>query len=376
MTGRTATSGITIRRVTSLREFDDLTDAWRQLTRETGQICPFLSHDWFACCWRTAGPNRRREVWVCEDRGRPVAFVPLVHARVRVLGLPVRVVSFLGSTVTPVVDIPAGTSPDEIASALIAELRSRRDWDVISLANLRATSMSAKALMAALSGEFRSSVSRMAVVPYVTIAGTWEDFLSSRSPELLEEWREAEAAIGRRGHVTVEEHREVDPDGPIFQDLLEVSRTTWAQVGRIATGSGEAESRFLRELTRRASANAWLRLWILRLDGRAIATEYQLGANGSVHTVRADGDPSFHEAAPGTCLRMRIVQSLFEGRDVHEYEPSSAAGEAGLLASGRHETVTLEIYATTAIGQLVHRLGTHVASVAQRWRHAALEWHQ
>lgn len=376
MTRRVPAAGVTIRRVTSLREFDDLTDAWRRFTHETGQICPLLSHDWFACCWRTAGPNRRREVWVCEDTGRPVAFVPLVHSRVRVLGLPARVVSFLGTTVTPFVDIPAGGSADHIASALIAELKSRRDWDVVSLANLRATSMTAKALMAALPGELRWSVSRRAVAPYVTISGTWEHFLSSRNDELVARWRDAETAMGHRGRITVEEHPEVDPDSPIFQDVTEVSRATWPHAGRIATGSGEAESRFLRELTRRASANGWLRLWILRLDGRPIATEYQLCANGSVHAVRADHDPSFREAALGTCLRMRIVQSLFERGDVHEYDLSSATGDAALLASGLHETITLEIYAPTAIGRLLHRLDTHVTPVARRWRDAAMEWHQ
>jgi CelD/BcsL family acetyltransferase involved in cellulose biosynthesis len=376
VTERVAASGMTIRRVTSLRDFDDLTETWQQFTRETGQICPFLSHDWFACCWRTAGPNRRREVWVCEDAGRPVAFVPLVHSRVRVLGLPVRVVSFLGTTVTPFVDIPAGGGTDDIASALIAELKSRRDWDVVSLVNLRAASMTAKALMAALPGELRWSASRTATAPYVTISGTWDDFLRSRDGELVAAWRRAEAAIERRGRITLEEHRQVDPDGPIFQDVVEVSHATWPHAGRLATSSGEAESRFLRELTRRASANGWLRLWILRIDGRPIATEYQLGANGSVHAVRADHDPSLRESALGTCLEMRIVQTLFERGDVHEYDLSTAGGDARHLASGRHETVTLEIYAPTAIGALLYQLGMRVASIARRWRAAVMEWHQ
>ena len=33
---------------------------------------PLLSHDWFACCWRTAGPERKREAWVFEDDAGPL----------------------------------------------------------------------------------------------------------------------------------------------------------------------------------------------------------------------------------------------------------------------------------------------------------------
>ena len=37
-----------VRLATSLREFDALAPVWRELTRESGQTSPFLSHDWFA----------------------------------------------------------------------------------------------------------------------------------------------------------------------------------------------------------------------------------------------------------------------------------------------------------------------------------------
>ena len=60
-----------VRCVTSLREFDALGPAWHAVAQAGGQDSPFLSHDWFACCWRTAGPDRRREVWVLEDAAGP-----------------------------------------------------------------------------------------------------------------------------------------------------------------------------------------------------------------------------------------------------------------------------------------------------------------
>jgi hypothetical protein len=43
--------------VTTLREFDALAPVWREVTLAGKQTSPFLSLDWFACCWRTAGPS-------------------------------------------------------------------------------------------------------------------------------------------------------------------------------------------------------------------------------------------------------------------------------------------------------------------------------
>ena len=65
-----------IRLVTSLREFDALAPVWSDVVAAGGQTSPFLSHDWFACCWRTAGPDRRRELWMVEDTSGPLAFDP------------------------------------------------------------------------------------------------------------------------------------------------------------------------------------------------------------------------------------------------------------------------------------------------------------
>ena len=45
---------------------------------------------------------------------------------------------------------------------------------------------------------------------------------------------------------------------------------------------------FFRGLTARASARGWLRLWLMRLDGRPVASEFQLEADGRVHASQGE----------------------------------------------------------------------------------------
>ena len=55
-----------VRRVEAEADFHALAATWDDLAARSGQTSPFLSHDWFACCWPAVGPSRRPEVLVVE----------------------------------------------------------------------------------------------------------------------------------------------------------------------------------------------------------------------------------------------------------------------------------------------------------------------
>lgn len=358
-----------LRIVTSLREFDALADVWRDLTEASGQRSPFLSHDWFACCWRTAGPNRRRELWVIEDAAGPIALLPLVRTHARVRGIPVRRLALLEAPDTPFVEFLVAREPVEVTDYLLKTLLSRRDWDLLSLPKLRLESATHKVLERLLPGMLPYRVSGRTLSPVLAITGSWEDFFRSRSQRFRKTCRHLENRIHRAGEVAVEEHRDVDPDGPLFGEVLEVSRASWKGPRGLAMATMEGMPRFFRELTRRASANEWLHLWILRVNGRAVATEYQLEDDGRRHALRADFDASLADLSPGGYLNQRIIQALFEQRDVHEYDMGPGVNEYKLRwASGCYETVSFEVYARTARGQLLRAVETRIVPWVRSWR--------
>lgn len=358
-----------VRLVTSLRDFDALAPIWGEVTQAGGQTSPFLHHDWFACCWRTAGPNRPREVWVLEDAAGPMALIPLVRWRARVRGLPVRMLGFLGSPDTPFADFPVAGGLDDVIGAFLEALAARRDWDVLSLPKLPADSPTLEALQAALPGRLPWRVDEPVHCPYLTIAGSWEEFFRHKTQRFRKTCRNLENRLARSAPVTVEEHREVDPDGPIFEEVMEVSRQSWKGARGVAMATMQGMPRFFRELTQRASANGWLHLWILRLDGRAAATEYQIGDNGSIHALRADFDPALGDLSPGACLNLRIIRTLFERQGIQEYDMGPGANTYKLRwATGTHEMLALEIHAPTPYGRLLHRIETRLIPLARRWR--------
>jgi CelD/BcsL family acetyltransferase involved in cellulose biosynthesis len=277
--------------------------------------------------------------------------------------------SMLDSPDTPFVDIPAAGAVDDVVAAVLGHLRSRRDWDVLALSKLPAHSKTLKALEAALPGQFRWRVAGTDQSPYLAINGSWEDFYRHKTQRFRKTCRNIENRILRSGEVTVEEHLDVDPGGPVFAELIEVSSQSWKGPAGLAIATMQGMQRFFREFTQRASARGWLHLWILRLNGRAVATEYQIGDDGSLHALRADFDAALAELSPGGYLNQRIVSALFQRKDVREYNMGPGANEYKLRwASDAHETVGLEIYAPRLWGRLLEGVEGRLVPLARRWR--------
>ena len=359
-----------VRRVVDLPAFQGLAGAWRELVGASGQASPFLAHDWFECCWRTAEPARRPEVLVVEDGAGPVAMVPLTAGLGRLHRLRVRTLAMLNAPDTPFVDWPMVGAAEPVVAAVLDHLAARRDWDVLALDGLPTSSPILKALQAALPERLRSQTSPGPASPYLPVTGSWEAFWSSTSQRFKKTLRSDRNRLERAGRVTIEEHRAVAPDSPVFAELLDVSRRSWKGPRGLAIATMPRMAEFFGELTRRATANGWLRLWVLRLDGRAVATEYQLEGAGRIHALRGDFDASLPgELSPGSCLSAEIVRQLFALDTVHEYDmgPGDNPYKAR-WAAATHETAALRAFRPGAYGAWLHAVGLRVVPALRRLR--------
>jgi len=233
-------------------------------------------------------PARRPEILLVEDSAGPVALVPLVHWSGALHGLPVRFVGMLNAPDTAFADWLIVGRPEPVIEAVLGDLATRGDWDVMALNSLPAASLTLKALQAWIPGRYRWQPLSPIRSPYLNTTGTWEEFWTGTSQRFKKTVRNVRNRLAKVGSVSVEEHRTVAPDSPVFADLLAVSARSWKAQHALAIANMPGMAQFFRELTVHASARGWLRLWIMRLDGLPVATEYQLEADGRVHALRAD----------------------------------------------------------------------------------------
>src|SRR5262245_57063366 len=95
-----------VRRIEDAAGLRDLGPAWEEMVAHGGQSSPFLSHDWFLCCWPAVMLSRRPEVLLVEESGAPVAIAPMMRwVRRGPGGLPIRCLALLVAPDTPVADV-------------------------------------------------------------------------------------------------------------------------------------------------------------------------------------------------------------------------------------------------------------------------------
>ncbi len=357
-----------VRRIDTLDGFEALEPVWQVVATESGQTSPFLSHEWFGCCWRAAGGGRSPEVLLIQDSVGPVALVPLIHWEGKLHGLRARFVGMLNSPDTAFADWLIVGRPEPVIEAVMAHLVARQDWDVLALNSLPAASLTLKALQAWLPGRYRWQRIPPLHSPYLNTTGTWEEFWGGTSQRFKKTVRNTRNRLAKAGTVSIEEHRSVAPDSPAFADLLAVSRCSWKAERNLAIATMPGMPKFFRELTACASARGWLRLWIMRLDGRPVATEYQLEADGRIHALRADFDATLPgDLSPGTHLTAEIVRALFGGSTVYEYDMGPGDNEyKSRWASATHELARLRVFRPGAYGTLLHALEARVVA-SLRW---------
>jgi hypothetical protein len=328
-----------------------------------------MTHDWFWCCWQAVWPERRPEILVLEDGCGPVAVIPLMRWRDRYHHLPVRCLGFLICPDTPTVDILTVGEPGPVMHAFLGHLVTRSDWDLVKLSKLPATSPTWKTLEAMLPGRLPWRQAATQLSPYLSIAGGWEGFYRGKTQRFRKTCRNIQNRLQRAGQVSVEDHPVVDPEGPLFCEVMEVARRSRKAERGLSMATMPKMPGFFRELTRRATHNGWLSLWLLRVDGRAIAMEYQLRTDGKVVALRADYDPEFRELSPGSALNFAIVQSLFQRGENLEYDMGPGTDEYKVRwATGTRQALAVELYSTSPYGRLLHGVKTRFAPFAGRLR--------
>jgi CelD/BcsL family acetyltransferase involved in cellulose biosynthesis len=184
-------------------------------------------------------------------------------------------------------------------------------WDAVSLGQWPADSPNAKMLTNLLEASRRAHFAGVSsIVPFVPIAGDWESFWQSRSYLFRKSRRGILNRLSRLGEIEILALGG-DRSEEALRLYLQVSERGWKQAEGLSAGSRPELRRFFESLTRAAGRRGWLRVWVLRIGGAAVAVEYHIESAGRVHALRADYDEAWSAHSPGACLEYHILRQLF-----------------------------------------------------------------
>lgn len=281
--------------------------AWDALADEVG-AAPFMRPDWFAIWSEAFGVTDVRFVGLTRG-GRLAAVVPLVerHGAMR----------SATNVHSPMFDIVAAdeAAAHDLAAGVFA---SRPRSVILTLVDPDARSTRAW-LAGAVDAGYQTRAEPILNSPFIDTTRPWEEYESRLGTKVKSDLRRRRRRLDDQGHVTIEVH-----DGSVGLEALlhegfRVEAAGWKGAAGTAIASSPTTRRFHGQIARWAAERGLLRLCFLRLDGVALAFDYDIEADGVYYAVKGGYDEEFRRFSPGKMLRMEAIEGAF-ARDIVRYE--------------------------------------------------------
>ena len=303
---------------------EPLRSDWTELAAASRSF--FKTWEWASTWWEEFGAGRELLVTVVRAGDRVAGIVPLYRWKTR----PLRILRFLGhKTGDELGPICAAADRPLVARALRLALGGLR-WDL-----LVAEQLPADEGWAALGGRVLVREGN----PVLRFGGDgWDGFLRGRSANFREHVRRWPRKLAREHEVR---YRLVDGATdlqPALSTLFGLHALRWT--GRPSTF--RTHEAFHRRVAALAAERGWLRLWLLEVDGLAVAAVYGFRFAGVESYYQAGRDPAWHHDHVGFVLLAKAIEQAARDavaeyrllRGAEEYKYRFATDDPGLETIG------------------------------------------
>jgi CelD/BcsL family acetyltransferase involved in cellulose biosynthesis len=253
-----------------------LEQVWNTLCHESQCSSFFLSHDWFRCCVAGLAPDCEALTLLVCDGPSVIGIAPLLLQRTRWRLFPARVLTLMHNQDSPYCDLithPART--DAVLHAIMAHLHGRSDWHLWSALRIDRSSPTSGVLTAMFgtSASLRTPSERSLVL---RLDGGWQHFWNAQSQRFKKTVRNVSNRVERLGHIEVRDEALTEPAPHCMEVFRAVAGKSWKATLPISVTRNHNIARFFETLTVTLHAAHRLALWVLRVDGEPVATEYQV----------------------------------------------------------------------------------------------------
>ena len=338
-------------------ELDALGPEWDELARASGNL--FATREWLQTWYRHYSTGGALLVACRSPDGRLAAILPLEVKSVR----GVRVLRFLGHGPSDQMGpICAAADVGFTAEALRRVLRHPpRRFQLFVGRHLPGPEDWATIVGA--------SCVREDATPVLRFQGeTWDDVLASFGSGIRKEIRYDARRLAREHDVR---HRRCDDVAALQSDLDILFRLHVANWGD--RSSFMRHEAFQRDFAKLALERGWLRLWILEVDGRAVAAKLNFRFQGAEFSYQAGRDPTWTGPSLGLVTVAHAMHAAFEEgaseyrflRGSERYKFRFPVVDAGLQTIARGSGAAAEA-ALAAMVALDDALGRAPSKIARK----------
>jgi CelD/BcsL family acetyltransferase involved in cellulose biosynthesis len=355
--------------------FERLAPEWSALLADCEADGLFLTWEWMFTWWKHLAGDCKLQITTLRKDGRLIAIAPLALRPASVQQLPpVAALQFLGSGVagSDYLDLIVRRGHEAEAVRVLAE-RMGGAGRALALMRMRPTGPGATLVERMQQQGWHTWQGPSEVCPFVSLRGqSFETYLASLGSEHRYAFRRKLGRIERRYTCSFDLVRSEPERKDALATLFALHELRWNPRGEPGAFSTPALRDFHDEVSRLALAAGWLRLWVLRLDGKPVAALYGFLRQGTFYFYQAGFDPAFARDSVGlVMLGVAVRGAMEDGAEELDLLHGTERYKAH-WANATRELVRFELHAPGTLGFL-EREATAWTRKARRLTRAALD---
>jgi CelD/BcsL family acetyltransferase involved in cellulose biosynthesis len=344
--------------IATAAELDRLGAEWDDLFQRANPENIFLSFGWMSTWWKHFGKGQLAVIAVRDAAGRLAAVAPFYISRSSA-GLGARRLGFLadehvGSDYLNVLADPGfgEAAVEEIARTLFAH---HRLWDYIELRDAADSPLSAALTARLLSRGMRVIESTRRVCRYIPLPPTFEKYLSGIGTGLRANYRRRWRALQGEHQAECMAISDVTGLQRHFPALIALHRMRFAQRAAESAFLAPRVPEFNAEAMRVLAAQGFVRLFLLKAGGEAVAALYGFSVGRTFQFYQCGMHPGWARYGLGQVLiGNAIEQTIAAGHSTFDFLRGDEAYKAQWADCAR-ETTALRFF------------DQRPASVAAKW---------
>ena len=306
----------TVQRIEDPAGFADLREEWDELLAASSASCLFLTWEWLHTWWKHLGGSRRLYLLLVRDGRELAAIAPLAQRPAMLSRLvPFSALEFLGTgTVgSDYLDVIVRRGREqtvlEVLASALADVRPGLELAQVN----RETSFAVKLTRRLEQREWSIRDTAINVCPFVDLAGhSWESYLASLGKAHRKNFLWQLKNLEKRFNVRLELVQNEAERREALALLVALHTRRWqARGGSEAFGSPQLLS-FYDEVSRLALQRDWLRLFVLRLDGRPAAVLHGYRYGPTFYFYQSGIDPDFAKESVGKVIAGLTIRYAIE----------------------------------------------------------------
>ena len=165
----------------------------------------------------------------------------------------------------------------------------------------------------------------------ISISGSWEDYLASRSSGFRKKLRKAARKAGERGDVKLERVSLLSGESGFEESLneaLEIEQRSWKGSNQTAINSLPEVRQTFVDVVHHCAAAENLEIHFLKIGGKRVAFDIGLISHGTWYSYKVSYDPGYADCSPGQLLTQCQLQYFFRTGRVRLVDTVGVLGEA------------------------------------------------